>query len=253
MRKNIELLLVENVDNLGIVGDVVNVRIGYARNFLLPRALATKPSDELIKQLAGKRADAQRILAEERKQREVLCGKLQGVAITLVRSCNDQGILYGAITQQEIATALNALGHGVKARDIRLGSVIKRVDKYDVHVKLDSDLDASVHLTVNADRKLERQDAEEERRPQAEGEAGGERGDRGGERGGERGDREGRGGGRRDRDAEPEGRKKSALDMALEAAAASDAKRKGGAAGDSKSEKGDKGKGDKKKSEKKGK
>ncbi|MFZ4110377.1 MAG: NAD+ synthase, partial [Polymorphobacter sp.] len=91
---------------------------------------------------------------EERKQREALCGKLQGVAITLVRSCNDQGILYGALTQQEIATALNALGHGVKARDIRLGSVIKRVDKYYVHVKLDSDLDTSVHLTVNADRKL---------------------------------------------------------------------------------------------------
>lgn len=246
MRKNIELLLVENVDNLGIVGDVVKVRTGYARNFLLPRSLATEPSKELIQQLAGKRAEAQRILAEERKQREALCGKLEGVEITLVRSCNDQGILYGAITQQEIATALNELGHGVKARDVRLGSVIKRVDKYDVHIKLDSDLDATIRLIVNADRKLDKRDEEEEK-PQGGGE-GGEPGAEGREGREGRGDRP-----RRDRDSGEDGggRKKSALDMALEAAAASDAKRKGGgsASGDAKAEKA---KGEKK-SEKKGK
>lgn len=231
MRKNIELLLVENVDNLGIVGDVVKVRTGYARNFLLPRSLATEPSKELIQQLAGKRAEAQRILAEERKQREILCGKLEGVEITLVRSCNDQGILYGAITQQEIASALNDMGHGVKARDVRLGSVIKRVDKYDVHIKLDSDLDATIRLIVNADRKLEKRDEEDEK-PQGAGGEGGEPASEGREG---RGDRP-----RRDRDSGEDGggRKKSALDMALEAAAASDAKRKGGAAGgDAKAEK----------------
>ncbi len=60
MAKNIKLLLVENVEALGIVGDVVNVRIGYARNFLLPRSLATQPTDELVKSLAAKRAEAEK-------------------------------------------------------------------------------------------------------------------------------------------------------------------------------------------------
>lgn len=162
MSKSVKLLLTENVEALGIVGDVVSVRIGYARNFLLPRSLATQPSEEKIKALASKRADAEKMLAEQRRQREELAGKLQGVEVTLVRSCNDQGVLYGSITQQDIAVALNAMGHGVKPRDIRISQVMKRVDKYEVHVKLDSDLDAAIKLHVQADRKLEleRQEAE---------------------------------------------------------------------------------------------
>lgn len=155
MAKGLKLLLIENVDSLGIVGDVVNVRLGYARNFLLPRNLATTPSDELIKSLAGKRADAEKQLAELRKHREQLIGKLQTVEVTLTRSCNDLGILYGAITQQDMAKALGEQGYNVKPREVRLNETIKRVGNYDVHVKLDSDLDATVKLHVKPDRELE--------------------------------------------------------------------------------------------------
>jgi len=155
MPKTLKLLLTENVDSLGIVGDVVNVRTGYARNFLMPRNLATTPSDEKVKELAAKRADAERQLAHLRKQREELIEKIKGIEVTLQRSCNDQGILYGAITQQDVATALNEMGHGVKPRDVRLAQTIKRIDAYDIHVKLDSDLDASVKLWVVADRELD--------------------------------------------------------------------------------------------------
>lgn len=155
MARNLKLLLTENVEALGIVGDVVNVRTGYARNFLLPRSLATEPSEEKIKALATKRAEAERMVAEMRKQREALSEKLVGVEVHLTRSCNDQGILYGAITQHDIADALGAMGHAVKPRDVRLGQVIKRIDTYDVHIKLDSDLDATIKLWVVADRKLD--------------------------------------------------------------------------------------------------
>jgi large subunit ribosomal protein L9 len=154
MPANIELLLIENVDSLGIVGDVVKVRTGYARNFLLPRNLATKPDKALIAQLAGKRADAEKLVAAQRKDREALSNKLQGVEIELVRSCNDMGILYGAITQQDIASALNAKGFKVGPRDVRLTQSIKRVENADVHVKLDKDLDAVVKVHVKADREL---------------------------------------------------------------------------------------------------
>ncbi|MEX2219489.1 MAG: 50S ribosomal protein L9 [Phycisphaerales bacterium] len=156
MAKNLKLLLTENVDSLGIVGDVVNVRVGYARNFLLPRDMATTPSDEAIAAVAAKRAEAQRELAALRQQREGLVEKMSGAHITLVRSCNELGHLYASITQQEIATALHEAGFpGVRPRDVRLNQSIKRVDNYDVHIKFDTDLDATVKLTVNPDRKLE--------------------------------------------------------------------------------------------------
>lgn len=231
MARNVKLLLTENVDTLGIVGDVVNVRTGYARNFLLPRNLATTPSEAKIKELAAKRAEAERQLALLRKQREELTGKLAGVEVTLTKSCNDQGILYGAITQQEVATALVEKGFAVKPRDVRMGQVIKRVDTYDVHIKLDSDLDSVIKLWVVADRKLDLEkagkdeEASEKAPAQAEGAAteGGEKaadkaGEKSGEDRGERrrdreGGREGGREGRRDRDRGP---RKDIVSMALE-------------------------------------
>lgn len=155
MAKSLKLLLTENVDSVGIVGDVVNVRVGFARNFLLPRDLATQPSEEKVKALASKRAEAERMLAEQRKQREATIGKLQGYELSLTRSCNDQGILYGAITQQDVATALGEAGFAVKPRDVRIAQVIKRIDTYDLHIKMEADLDATIKLWVVADRKLD--------------------------------------------------------------------------------------------------
>ncbi|HRQ71486.1 MAG TPA: 50S ribosomal protein L9 [Phycisphaerales bacterium] len=159
--KSVQLLLTENVDNLGIVGDVVSVRVGYARNYLLPMGMATEPSEERLAALAAKRAAAEKQLAELRKQREGIIGRLAGVEITLERSCNDQGILYGAVTQQDIATALTGLGYPVKPREVRLPQTIKRVDTYDVHVKFDTDLEADVKVWVVPDRKIEEDQREE--------------------------------------------------------------------------------------------
>ncbi len=161
MKKNQRLLLVENVDNLGIVGDVVNVRLGYARNFLLPRGLATEPSEELLKGLATKRAEAQKELAVLRKEREALIARLAGVEMTIERSCNDQGILYGSVTQQDLSQALSSQGFGVRAREVRLPHVIKRIGDFEIHIKLDSDLQTDVKLHVKADRVIQ-SDAREE-------------------------------------------------------------------------------------------
>lgn len=155
MAKSIKLLLTENVDNLGIVGDVVNVRIGYARNYLLPRDLATEPSDEILSQLAEKRAQAEKDLAALRAKREELIGKLEGLELTLTRACNDQGHLYGSVTQHDIAESLTELGFPVQGREVRLAQTIKRVDSFDVLVKFDSDLEANVKLYVVADRALD--------------------------------------------------------------------------------------------------
>ena len=153
--KQIELLLLDTVDNLGIVGDVVNVRTGYARNYLLPRGLATQPSQELIDGLAEKRAQAEKDLAELRKQRKAAIEKIDGLEITMTRACNDAGHLYGSVTQQDIAAALSELGFPVKPREVRLPHTIKRLDTYDISVKFDSDLEGHVKLYVVPDRELE--------------------------------------------------------------------------------------------------
>ena len=182
MARNVKLLLTDNVESLGIVGDVVKVRDGYARNFLMPRNLATQPSEEKIKALSAKRADAEKMLAELRKQREATAGKLQGVEVTLIRSCNDQGHLYASITQQDVANALVELGHMVKPRDVRISQVMKRVDNYDVHIKLDSDLDSVIKVHVNADRKLDLDRHHEEAAPAAAP------ADKGAERGADKGE-----------------------------------------------------------------
>lgn len=162
MPKNVKLLLTENVEALGIVGDVVNVRTGFARNYLLPRKMATTPSEEALKAVEAKRAEAQRQLAELRKQRESLISKLAGVHLNLVRPCNDLGHLYGSVTQQEISAALGEAGYpGVKPRDVRLHQTIKRVDSYDVHIKFEAELEATIKVTVAADRKLDTDKKEE--------------------------------------------------------------------------------------------
>lgn len=169
MPSTVKLLLTENVDNLGIVGDVVNVKVGYARNYLLPFGYATTPSDELIANLAEKRAQAEKDLAARRAEREEMIGKLDGQELTLVRACNDQGQLYGSVTQNDIASALQEVGFDVAPREVRLPGTIKRVDSFDVHIKVASDLEADIKLWVTADRELD-DDAGEEMEFDNEGE-----------------------------------------------------------------------------------
>lgn len=177
MAKKLELLLTENVEGQGIVGDVVKVSKGFARNYLLPRNYATTPSQEKLASLAGKRADAQKLMAEQRKQREALIAKLQGYELTMIRSCNDLGILYGAVTQHEIAKALGDAGFaGIKDREVRLGQVIKRIDAYDLHVKFDADLDATIKLHIKPDRELDLRRARDEEAAAAGGAEGGAEG-----------------------------------------------------------------------------
>lgn len=191
MPKTVELLLVESVENLGIVGDVVKVRTGFARNFLLPRELATVPSEDLIKSLQSKRAAAEKEAADLRVKRSDTISKLDGYELELVRACNDLGILYGAVTQQEISAALQAAGFSVRPRDVRLSGAIKRVDHYDVHIKYETELETYIKLNVKPDRVLAKDEKPEmdldargrpimvrpgDRKEEGEGEGKGEKG-----------------------------------------------------------------------------
>jgi large subunit ribosomal protein L9 len=158
--KQIELLLTENVDNLGIVGDVVKVRPGYARNFLLPRALATKPTPGAIKRLSTRRAEVEKELKRLRADREATFARMDKLEITIQRSSNDQGILYGGVSQHEIAEAIRAEGYAIDDRHVRIGEQIKRLDTYMIPVVLDADMRTEVKLWVVSDKPREQLEAE---------------------------------------------------------------------------------------------
>ena len=162
MARPVELLLLRNVENLGIVGDIVNVRSGFARNYLLPHALAEHPTPAKIEVLKEARAKAVAELAAMRAQREQTIAKLTGVVIKLVRSCNDQGVLYGSITQRDIADALVAAGYAVDMRAVRLAAPFRRVGSYICTIQFDKELKSDVTIEVSADRALEMMQAQKD-------------------------------------------------------------------------------------------
>jgi large subunit ribosomal protein L9 len=173
--KLIELLLTDNVDNLGIVGDVVKVRPGYARNFLLPRGLAAKPTPGAIQRLAARRAEVEKEMAARRATLEAMLEKLSGHEITTQRSANEQGVLFGGVSQHDVGELLRAEGFSVEDRMIRLGQQIKRLDSYTIPVVLAADLKTEVKLWVVSDKPQDqlatREEARAEEQPD-EGQAG---------------------------------------------------------------------------------
>lgn len=171
MARNIELLLTDNVDNLGIVGDVVKVKPGYARNFLMPRALATKPTPSAIKKLAERRKLVEEELKQRRSAQEAMVEKLEGFELTMKRSANEQGVLFGGVSQHDIAEALKAEGFGVEDRHIRIGESIKRLDSYPIPLVISADLKTEIKLWVVRDQPLPTEDGEEEAEGQIEEEA----------------------------------------------------------------------------------
>ena len=155
MARNTQLLLLRTVENLGIVGDVVKVKSGYARNYLLPHGVAEPPTPTKVEALKEQRAKAQAELAAVRSEREKIIEELVGASITMERSCNDQGQLYGSVTQREISDAMIAAGYGVDVRAVRLSYPIRHIGEYHIPIQFNKDLRSDVTVSIKADRVLE--------------------------------------------------------------------------------------------------
>ncbi len=166
--KTVQLLLTENVDNLGIVGDVVKVKPGYARNYLLPRGMATDPTPGNIERLAERRRQVEEEMRKLRQAQELMVGKLEGYELTLQRSANDQGVLFGSVSQHDIAEAMRADGFEVEDRHIRIGHQIKRLDSYNIPIIIAQDLKTEIKVWVVSDKPAEHLESEEEEAEAAE-------------------------------------------------------------------------------------
>jgi len=142
------LLLLRDVPKLGYLGDVVEVKPGYARNYLLPQGLATEPTEENIRaiQEAKKRAAAER--AARLKQYRELAEQLREVQVTIEAQANPEGTLYGSVGPRDIAEALKEMGYPVKPEQIRLDAPIRTLDNRTVDVHFAEDIEAQVKVWV---------------------------------------------------------------------------------------------------------
>ena len=146
-----DVILREDVKSLGKAGELVRVKPGYARNFLLPRGLAFEATEGNKKRIAAEtRARGARDQAE-RTEAERVAATLGAVALTLKGKAGEEGKLFGSITAQDIADALAAQGHQVDRRRIELEHPIKTVGHHTVAVRLHSEVHAEVRVSVVAE------------------------------------------------------------------------------------------------------
>jgi large subunit ribosomal protein L9 len=148
MTMAIELLLRQSVEHLGRVGDVVKVKNGYARNYLLPRGLAVAVTKANVAEIERARAIA---LAEEQARVEALKGiaaKLSGASITIEGKANAEGHLFGSVSAAQVAAALRDKGFAVEERQIRLAAPLKEIGVVDVPVHLHAGVEATVKVWV---------------------------------------------------------------------------------------------------------
>jgi large subunit ribosomal protein L9 len=146
-----EVILKEDVANLGHRGDVVKVADGYGRNFLLPRKLAlqaTLANKAVIEQM---KTAAARRSATEKAQAEQLVAKLEPLVLSFTRKSGENGQLFGSVTSADIAGDLEAKGFEVDRRKIQLAEPIKSLGSFDVAIKLHREVTAHVKVQVAAD------------------------------------------------------------------------------------------------------
>ena len=143
-----EVILLERIARLGNMGDVVKVRDGYGRNFLVPMKKALRATAENKKVFEEKRHIIEEQNQKAKAAAEIVAKKLEGVKLTLVRQASQEGKLYGSVTIRDIADALKAEGYEVANSQIVLSQIIKNTGEYPVRASLHAEVITNVPLTV---------------------------------------------------------------------------------------------------------
>ena len=143
-----EVLLREDVDNLGRRGDVVKVAEGYGRNYLLPRGLALPVTEANKSAVERERKAHAARAAKEKAEVELLAGRLNGMRYIAPRKVGEHDVLYGSVTSGDIAEFLRGKGIEIDKRKIQLDEPIKHLGDYEVKIKLHPEVTASVKVLV---------------------------------------------------------------------------------------------------------
>lgn len=143
-----QIILQEDVEKLGMRGQLVEVAAGYARNYLLPRKLGIEATPGNMKRLEKMRATFAKKEATEKEASQKLAELLTAVSITVTRKAGENDQLFGSVTSGDVAEALVAQGFNIEKRKIALADPIKVVGEFDIPIKLHREVTSSVKLTV---------------------------------------------------------------------------------------------------------
>jgi large subunit ribosomal protein L9 len=146
-----KILLREDIENLGGRGDIVKVKSGYARNYLLPKRLATMATKGNINQIEKEREALLKKAATEKSTADAQAGQMSGISLSFERKAGDGGQLFGSVTSMDIADALKARGYEIDRRKIVLKDAIKETGDYTVSVKLHREVAIQIPVTVTAE------------------------------------------------------------------------------------------------------
>lgn len=144
-----QVILMEKVVNLGNLGDVVKVRAGYARNYLIPHGKAKRVTPENLAEFEARRADLERKQADELTRAQERAAKLEGLVVQVTRKAGMDGRLFGSVTNFDIAEALHAQGIEIEKSAIRLPhGPLKQVGDTPITIALHSDVSATINVSV---------------------------------------------------------------------------------------------------------
>ncbi len=145
-----QVILMERIEKLGQMGDVVTVKPGYARNFLLPQGKARRATKENLDRFEQQRAQLEAENLDRRDEAEKLGAKLKGLMVTLIRQAGESGQLYGSVNTHDLAAEITEAGYTVSRSQVSLDGVIKATGMHQVKVRLHPEV--SVTITANVAR-----------------------------------------------------------------------------------------------------
>ncbi len=148
MANNVKLILLQDVENLGLAGAEVTVAPGYARNYLIPQGLASKATPGILRVLAANKEKIEAKRREELTAAQALAAKLMENAIEIAMQASDDNQLFGSVTARNVADALTKVGFQIEHTRVTIESPIKSVGEFTVSVKLHHDVTAAVKVNV---------------------------------------------------------------------------------------------------------
>lgn len=144
-----QIILMDKVVNLGNLGDVVKVKDGYARNFLIPTGRARRATQANMEAFAAQKAELERVAADKLAEAQARAAKLEGFSVTVSQKAGVDGRLFGSISNADIADALVALGHAVSKIEVRMPEgPLKAIGEYAVVLGLHHDVVANITVVV---------------------------------------------------------------------------------------------------------
>ncbi|MEA3545653.1 MAG: 50S ribosomal protein L9 [Thermodesulfobacteriota bacterium] len=150
---NTNIILRESIDGLGTIGDVVSVKAGYARNYLLPRGFASVADPRNVKELEHQKRQLSRKLEKVTKDAEAIKSRIEKVTCEFVQRASEEGKLFGSVTSMDLEEKLQVAGIEISRKKIQLGESIKSLGEHVVPVKLEAGVVAELKVIVKAEEE----------------------------------------------------------------------------------------------------